>query len=172
VKILNYKKKIKKKTMNKFINSFKKFNENLSNNEVYTVIKSNFNEKIAKLVDYKIVDLISSNSDIDQWTIELKIDDTKLDGTEEWLEYFDEPFIIIYSKPGVNKNMNDSELLQNVDIFNYTHHDVIYTVQSYSDSNSRQKLKDNFITEIDNIKILDQDDTQYDVDLVFSFKVV
>jgi hypothetical protein len=150
----------------------KRFNESVSDHKVYTEIKNDFNQEIAELVNYQVVDILDSIPDI-HWTIESKIDESKIDDSEQWLELFEEPFVVLYRKPGKFKTLKDSELVKplNVDLSNYIEKDIFYTAQSNLDRNGREKLKSYLTSKISGIKFLDQDDTPYNVDLVASFSV-
>lgn len=151
----------------------KRFNENFSDeHKVYGEIKKEFNQEIADIVNYQIVDILDSIPDIN-WTIEAKIDESKVDGQEGWLEFFEEPFVTIYKKQGTHKTMKDTELLKDegVDLSDYIEKDVYYTAQSLLDKTGRERLRDYLISKIDGIEFLGQDDTPYDVNLVTSFKV-
>jgi hypothetical protein len=135
-----------------------------------TEIEKDFNKEVADLVDYDIIEILNSIPEIKDWNIMSKIDETKIDGTEEWLEFFDEPFIRIYSKPGKYPTGKDTDFIE-VDLSNFIEKNIFYTVYTGLDINGRERIKELLKSKIDNIELLDQDDTPFDINLVTSFRV-
>jgi hypothetical protein len=136
----------------------------------FNEIEKDFNKDVADLVDYDVVDILNSIPEIDDWRIMVKIDETKLDGTEEWLEFFDEPFIRIYSKPGKYSTGKDTDFIE-VDLSYFIEKDIFYTASTGLDRTGRERIKELLKSKIVNIELLYQDDTPFDIDLVTSFRV-
>lgn len=86
------------------------------------------------------------------------------------MEFFDEPFIRIYSKPGKYSTGKDTDFIE-VDLSYFIEKDIFYTASTGLDKTGRKRIKELLKSKIVNIELLYQDDTPFDIDLVTSFRV-
>lgn len=161
--------------------TFEEYSEKSNIDDVYLTINNDFGDKISKLVDYEIVDIISKIPNT-EWTIQGRLDENKIDETEEWVESFEDLFVTIYKEQGKYGHMTDTQLSHiisdSLNLSDYLTDDIFYTVTAnqewYSHDNPKQPIQRlyNYIKDkIENIQFLKQNDTPFNKKMVVSFRV-